>query len=87
MTEKHVTARELAGDKILAAAGPGARQPATHRRAESDLAAGWFAARPSGTEPKFKLYAESTVGPQHLDALLADARRIVESSLEAVARQ
>ncbi len=42
---------------------------------------GWFAARPSGTEDVYKLYAESFKSPQHLDAILGEAQRIVADSL------
>jgi phosphoglucomutase len=38
---------------------------------------GWFAARPSGTEAVYKIYAESFKGEQHLEAILADAQQIV----------
>jgi phosphoglucomutase len=46
-------------------------------------ASGWFAARPSGTENLYKIYAESFQGQEHLDALLAEARAIVARALEA----
>ncbi|WP_406667464.1 phosphoglucomutase (alpha-D-glucose-1,6-bisphosphate-dependent) [Gallaecimonas sp. GXIMD1310] len=38
---------------------------------------GWFAARPSGTEPIYKIYAESFLSQQHLDAILADAQTLL----------
>lgn len=38
---------------------------------------GWFAARPSGTEAVYKIYAESFKDEQHLQAILADAQQIV----------
>ena len=44
-------------------------------------AAGWFAARPSGTEDIYKIYAESFEGPAHLDAILREARGIVNDAL------
>ena len=43
---------------------------------------GWFAARPSGTENIYKLYAESFKGQAHLDALVSEAKDIVSSALE-----
>jgi phosphoglucomutase len=46
---------------------------------------GWFAARPSGTENVYKLYAESFEGPAHLDAIVGEARAIVDRALESVA--
>ena len=44
---------------------------------------GWFAARPSGTEDVYKIYAESFVDEAHLDALLDEARTIVNDALKA----
>jgi phosphoglucomutase len=46
---------------------------------------GWFAARPSGTEPIYKLYAESFRGPDHLQRIIADAQSILERALRAEA--
>jgi len=43
-------------------------------------ASGWFAARPSGTEPVYKIYAESFKDEQHLQAILSDAQQIVGSA-------
>jgi phosphoglucomutase len=43
---------------------------------------GWFAARPSGTEDVYKTYAESFLGEEHLESLLAEARGIVLEALE-----
>jgi len=45
-------------------------------------ASGWFAARPSGTENIYKLYAESFKGEAHLDSIVSEARDIVRSALE-----
>ncbi|MBV9999508.1 MAG: hypothetical protein JO015_10390, partial [Verrucomicrobia bacterium] len=42
---------------------------------------GWFAARPSGTENIYKLYAESLRGPEHLAAIVEQAQEIVSRSL------
>ncbi len=44
---------------------------------------GWFAARPSGTEDKYKLYAESFKGESHLEQLLEEAGRIVQEAFES----
>jgi phosphoglucomutase len=46
-------------------------------------ASGWFAARPSGTENLYKLYAESFRDERHLQAIVAEARQIVETALAA----
>ncbi|WP_374469573.1 phosphoglucomutase (alpha-D-glucose-1,6-bisphosphate-dependent) [Phenylobacterium sp.] len=74
---------ELAGQPILSVL---TRAPAT-----SDPIGGlkvvtadaWFAARPSGTEDVYKIYAESFRGPEHLHAVQADAREIVTAALQA----
>ena len=42
---------------------------------------GWFAARPSGTEDIYKIYAESFRDEAHVDAILADAQAIVDRAL------
>ena len=42
---------------------------------------GWFAARPSGTEDVYKIYAESFLGETHLQAILAEAQEIVDEAL------
>jgi phosphoglucomutase len=44
---------------------------------------GWFAARPSGTEDIYKIYAESFKGREHLAAIQAEAQEIVNSALQA----
>jgi phosphoglucomutase len=44
---------------------------------------GWFAARPSGTENVYKIYAESFLGEKHLDALISEAEALVDSVLNA----
>jgi phosphoglucomutase len=45
---------------------------------------GWFAARPSGTEDIYKIYAESFKDQQHLDAIVNDAQKIVKDALDSV---
>jgi phosphoglucomutase len=42
---------------------------------------GWFAARPSGTEDVYKVYAESFRGEEHLDRLLEEAQSVVADAL------
>jgi phosphoglucomutase len=44
-------------------------------------AAGWFAARPSGTENLYKIYAESFRGRDHLGRLVDEARALVKAAL------
>ena len=44
---------------------------------------GWFAARPSGTENIYKIYAESFKNQSHLDAILSEAQEIVNHALKS----
>jgi phosphoglucomutase len=46
---------------------------------------GWFAARPSGTEEVYKLYAESFKGRDHLRRVQEDAQAIIQSAFQAAA--
>jgi len=46
-------------------------------------ASGWFAARPSGTENIYKIYAESFQNQAHLDAIVSEAEEIVNNALNS----
>jgi phosphoglucomutase len=46
-------------------------------------ASGWFAARPSGTEAVYKIYAESFKDEAHLDRILSEAQEMVNSALSS----
>jgi phosphoglucomutase len=76
-----VTATELAGEPITAklTRAPGNDAPIGGLKVVA--ASGWFAARPSGTENLYKLYAESLKSADHLNAILEQAREIVSRSL------
>jgi phosphoglucomutase len=76
-----VTAADLAGEPITAklTRAPGNGAPIGGLKVES--ATGWFAARPSGTENVYKIYAESFRDEAHLDAIVREARRIVGAAL------
>lgn len=76
-----VTAATLAGDPITArlTAAPGNGAPIGGLKVAT--AKGWFAARPSGTEDVYKIYAESFESPAHLDAILREAQQIVSDAL------
>ena len=81
LSPEQVTARELAGEKITAAltTAPGNGAPIGGLKVIS--ASGWFAARPSGTEDVYKLYAESFRGPRHLAAIQEEAQAIIAAAL------
>ena len=74
-----ITARELAGDPIRATitTAPGNNQPIGGLKVITDH--GWFAARPSGTEEVYKIYAESFRGVDHLRKLQEEAQALVAS--------
>ncbi|ODT12010.1 MAG: phosphoglucomutase, alpha-D-glucose phosphate-specific [Microbacterium sp. SCN 70-18] len=76
-----VSATTLAGEPITAklshAPGNGAAIGGLKVQTES----AWFAARPSGTEDVYKLYAESLRGPEHLAEVQAEARAVVSAAL------
>ncbi len=72
---------ELAGETILnmMTDAPGNGQPIGGLKIETSN--GWFAARPSGTEDVYKIYAESFLGTRHLERLQEEAREIVAAAL------
>ena len=81
LSADQVTATELAGEpitaKLVEAPGNGARLGGLKVVTES----GWFAARPSGTEDVYKIYAESFQGPEHLARIQEEAREVVSATL------
>src|SRR6266540_2341289 len=81
LSPEQVTAKELAGEPITAvlttAPGNGAAIGGLKVATES----GWFAARPSGTEDVYKIYAESFRGPEHLARIQEEAREVVSAAL------
>jgi phosphoglucomutase len=76
-----VTQHELAGEPIerVLDRAPGNNAPIGGIKVTS--AGGWFAARPSGTEDIYKIYAESFKDETHLRMILQDAQRMVDSAL------
>ena len=79
-----VSAEELAGDRIVAKLirAPGNDAPLGGLKVVSE--GGWFAARPSGTEDIYKIYAESFRGEAHLERLIGEARDIVQAAFAEV---
>lgn len=73
----------LAGEKITAklTRAPGNGEAIGGLKVTTE--SGWFAARPSGTEDVYKIYAESFRGPAHLAQLQAEARELVASCFQA----
>lgn len=87
LSPQQVLSAELAGEKIQSiltqAPGNGAPIGGLKVIAES----GWFAARPSGTEDIYKIYAESFRGEDHLRRILDEAQTIVGAALAAPTQQ
>ncbi|MBV9821683.1 MAG: alpha-D-glucose phosphate-specific phosphoglucomutase, partial [Actinobacteria bacterium] len=81
LSPSQVTADTLAGDPITdrLTTAPGNGAPIGGLKVTTDR--GWFAARPSGTEDVYKLYAESFEGPEHLARIQDEAREIVSAAL------
>jgi phosphoglucomutase len=81
LSPDQVSASELAGEKITAklTKAPGNDAPIGGLKVVT--ATGWFAARPSGTEDVYKLYAESFQGPEQLAAIQAQARDIIAAAI------
>jgi phosphoglucomutase len=81
LSSDQVKATELAGEKILSrlTTAPGNGEPLGGLKVVAE--SGWFAARPSGTEDVYKLYAESFRGPEHLARIQAEAQQIIEAVL------
>ena len=78
-----VAASTLAGEPITAklTKAPGNNAPIGGLKVVA--AHGWFAARPSGTESIYKIYAESFKDPTHLDAIVSEAQAMVSKALES----
>ncbi|MBE5314258.1 MAG: alpha-D-glucose phosphate-specific phosphoglucomutase [Xanthomonadales bacterium] len=82
---QQIDARELAGEPItqILERAPGNAAPIGGIKVCA--ASGWFAARPSGTEDLYKIYAESFRDEAHLQALLAQAQALVDRALTETA--
>ncbi len=77
MSPSQVTAKTLAGERIetMLTTAPGNGAPIGGLKVTT--ANGWFAARPSGTEDVYKLYAESFLGADHLQRIQEEARALI----------
>ena len=83
LSPEAVATDRLAGERITAklTAAPGNGAPIGGLKVVA--ANGWFAARPSGTENIYKIYAESFKDQGHLDAIVSEAQEIVNHALES----
>jgi phosphoglucomutase len=83
LSPEQVETKELAGEPIIAklTKAPGDGAPIGGLKVVTTN--GWFAARPSGTENIYKLYAESFKNEAHLDAIVSEAQEIINKTLGA----
>ena len=83
LSPQQVKHTELAGEKIktMLTHAPGNNAPIGGLKVIAE--SGWFAARPSGTENIYKIYAESFQGAEHLHCILAEAQTIMNAALAA----
>ncbi|MGD9666476.1 MAG: phosphoglucomutase (alpha-D-glucose-1,6-bisphosphate-dependent) [Synergistaceae bacterium] len=81
LSPENVTASTLAGEEIIAkmTTAPGNGAPIDGLKVTTEN--GWFAARPSGTEEIYKIYAESLISSEHLDAINDEAKEIVSKAI------
>ncbi|MFE6253723.1 phosphoglucomutase (alpha-D-glucose-1,6-bisphosphate-dependent) [Agromyces sp. NPDC057865] len=76
-----IAATELAGEPITAKLSHAPGNDAAIGGVKVATADAWFAARPSGTEDVYKIYAESFKGPEHLAVVQEEAKRVVDAAL------
>ena len=81
LTPAQLGASELAGEKIESVLGNAPGNGAAIGGIKVIAKSGWFAARPSGTEDIYKIYAESFAGADHLQRILEDAQAIVDRAI------
>ena len=81
LNPQQITQKELAGEPIrsMLTTAPGNNAAIGGLKVSTDN--GWFAARPSGTEEIYKIYAESFLGDDHLRRILRDAQTIVDKAI------
>ena len=81
LSAEAVKEQTLAGEPITAKLTTAPGNHAAIDGLKIGTATGWFAARPSGTENIYKIYAESFRSSAHLDALVEEARQLVTAAI------
>ena len=81
LTPQQITSTELAGEKVESVLSHAPGNGEAIGGIKVNTANGWFAARPSGTERIYKIYAESFLGAEHLKRLLQEAQTIVDRAI------
>ncbi|MHB8423874.1 MAG: phosphoglucomutase (alpha-D-glucose-1,6-bisphosphate-dependent) [Gammaproteobacteria bacterium] len=82
LSPQQIKSRDLAGDKIKCILDHAPGNGAAFGGVKVITAKGWFAARPSGTEDIYKIYAESFSGKDHLHRILDEAQTIVNDAIK-----
>ncbi|SET75083.1 phosphoglucomutase (alpha-D-glucose-1,6-bisphosphate-dependent) [Thalassotalea agarivorans] len=83
LSKEAITATSLAGDEIEQVLTHAPGNGAAIGGLKVTTANGWFAARPSGTEDIYKIYAESFVDEKHLALIIEEAQQIVDAAFKA----
>ncbi len=85
LSPKQVSAKELAGERIEAMLTTAPGNGASIGGLKVVTKNGWFAARPSGTENVYKIYAESFLGPEHLRRIQEEAQALISKTFQSAA--
>lgn len=86
LSQSRVRATQLGGEPVVAILDKAPIKEAPIGGIKVVAPNGWFAARPSGTEDIYKLYAESFISPEHLKLIQQEAFAIIQEALESAAR-
>ena len=82
LSPEQVQQKELAGEKIISIITNAPGNNASIEGLKVSTQNGWFAARPSGTEDIYKIYAESFINENHLKNILQEAQSVVDTTLK-----
>jgi phosphoglucomutase len=82
LNKNNITSENLAGEAITSVQTHASGNNAAIGGVKVSTENGWFAARPSGTENIYKIYAESFLGEKHLDNLLSEAQSVVDEAFK-----
>src|SRR5439155_1769161 len=86
LSPQRLAIKKLAGDRVTATLTAAPDNGQSFGGVKVTTANGWFAARPSGTEDVYKIYAESFKSQSHLEAIVAEAQHIVADALAGPGR-
>lgn len=86
LSARDIRAADMAGDRITSIQSHASGNGASIGGVKVNTESGWFAARPSGTEDIYKVYAESFLGQDHLRRIVEEAQAIVDDALASSER-